>query len=223
MSWPVTARSRSYDRRVLTSPSTVRPALLAGLVVAVSALTACGGQAGQAIGAQVPAAHAPAATGPAAHLLAGDDVPDAGTAWRKTQTATSDDVVGPCHLTSLVDIGALEVARRTWLVRPGHTPTAVQVVGRFADNKSAWRAHQVLESWHASCGGQRVGTVEDLAPVPVPTGSAEAYRVVRGDLATGVGIIRKGRYLSVYALAGPSSAVTGRQASQALAAIAATF
>ncbi|MEO6511231.1 MAG: hypothetical protein ABIO16_09585 [Nocardioides sp.] len=204
---------------MLTSPSTVRLALLACLVVAVTGLTACGDRAGQAIGAAVPRK----ATGPAAHLMAENDAPSGGSAWRKIRTTDSDDVVAPCHLTSLVDIGALEVSQRTWSVRKGSTPISRQVVARFADNKSAWRAHQVLDSWHGDCGDRRAGTVEARVPVDVPTGNAEEYRVVTGNVATAIGILRKGEYLSVFSLTGPALVVTGRQSSEALGLIANTF
>ncbi len=196
--------------------------LLACLVVAVTALASCGEQAdraGQAIGAAVPKK----VTGPAAHLLTTGDMPSAGTAWRKTSTRDSDDVIGPCHLTSLVDIGALEVTQRTWLVHKGQTPVGRQVVARFADNKSAWRAHEVLDSWHGDCGDRRVGSVEARLQVDVPTGQAEAYRVVQGNVATAVGILRKGQYLSVFSLTGPALVVTARQSSEALSGIAGTF
>jgi hypothetical protein len=193
--------------------------MLACLVVAVTALTSCGDHAGQAIGAAVPKK----ATGPAAHLIAENDGPSAGTAWRRIRTTQSDDVVAPCHLTSLVDIGALEVAQRTWSVRKGSTPIGRQVVARFADNKSAWRAHQVLDSWHGDCGDRGAGTVEARVPVDVPTGKAEQYRVVSGGVATVIGIIRKGEYLSVFALTGPALVTTSRQSSEAVGLIAATF
>jgi hypothetical protein len=191
----------SYDRPVLTSPSTVRLALLACLVVAVTALTSCGDHAGQAIGAAVPKK----ATGPAAHLLAVDKMPTAGADWTGVDTAGSDEVLGPCHLTSLVDIGALEAARRTWS-SAASSPRAVQVVARFADNKSAWRAHQVLESWQAGCAAHVPGKVGPLRSVEVATGNAETYRVADRDQATDLGIVRKGEYLSVVSFSAPASA-----------------
>ena len=211
--------SGSYDRRVLTSPSTVRTGLLTTLVVAVTALSSCGDHSGQAIGAAVPEK----AIGSAAHLLSAGDMPSAGTAWRKVTTKKSDDVMGPCHLTSLVDIGALEVSQRTWVIRKGDTPVGRQVVARFADNKSAFRAHEVLDSWQADCGDRRAGTVEARVPVDVPTGKAEAYRVVEGNAATVIGILRKGQYVSVLSLTGPALGVAEHQSSDALKRIAATF
>jgi hypothetical protein len=216
----------SYDRRVLTSPSTLRLVLLTTLVVAVTALSSCGdeahprgAEAGQAIGQQLPRK-----AGPAAHLLADDKMPTAGSDWHDVDTSDSDEVLGPCHLSSLVDIGALSTARRTWNAA-GSTPRAVQVVARFADNKSAWRAHEVLDSWQADCAGRVSGKVGARRVVTVATGAAEAYRVDQGDRATDLGIVRKGEYLSVVSLTAPSAQLPADSAATraALKRIAATF
>ena len=218
----------SYDRRVLTSPSTFRLVLLTTLVVAVSALSSCGDEAhpsgagadaGQAIGRQLPRK-----AGPAAHLLADDKMPTAGSDWRGVDTSDSDEVLGPCHLTSLVDIGALSTARRTWS-SDGSSPRAVQVVAKFADNKSAWRAHEVLDSWQDDCAGRISGSVGSRRSVAVPTGAAEAYRVDQGDRATELGIVRKGEYLSVVSLVAPADQLPDDSSATkaALKRIAATF
>jgi hypothetical protein len=216
----------SYDQRVLTSPSTFRATLLAFLVVAVTALTSCGDEAHpssptQAIGSGVQARK----TGPASHLLAADKMPTAGADWKGVDTADDDvEVLGPCHLTSLVDIGALSAVRRTWNA-DGATPRAVQVVARFADNKSAWRAHQVLDSWQDDCADIVDGKVGARRSVAVATGVAEAYRVAEGDQATDLGIVRKGEYVSVVALVGPAAKLPedSAAAKAALKRIAATF
>jgi hypothetical protein len=210
---------------VLTSPSTVRLGLLTTLVVAVTALSSCGDEAhtsgaddraGQAIGRQLPRKD-----NPAAHLLAADKMPTAGSDWEGVDTTEADEVLGPCHLTSLVDIGALSAARRTWTAA-GSSPRAIQVVARFADNKSAWRAHEVLDSWQADCAAHVSGTVGPRRAVSVATGVAEAYRVDEGDRATDLGIVRKGEYLSVVSLVGPASADPASTRT-ALKRIAATF
>jgi hypothetical protein len=177
---------------------------LVPLVVGLTALTSCGDEAhtsspAQAIDRAVGGAKA-RKTGPAAHLLSADKMPTAGADWAGTDTAANDlQVLGPCHLTSLVDIGALEAVRRTWSAEDA-MPRAVQVVARFADNKSAWRAHEVLRSWQADCGGRVDGTVGPLRDVAVSTGAGQAYRVAQADRATDLGIVRKGEYLSVVAL-----------------------
>ncbi len=212
----------------------MRFALLTALVVAVTALTSCGdaaspsapdgrtrSDAGQAIGARVQARR----SGPAAHLLAADKMPTAGADWTDVATTDNDvQVLGPCHLASLVDIGAMTSVRRTWSAGSS-SPKAIQVVARFADNKSAWRAHQVLDSWQADCAANTDGTVGERRTVAVSTGVAEAYRVAQGSAVTDLGIVRKGEYVSVVALLGPADALTADSAlaRAALKRIAATF
>jgi hypothetical protein len=201
--------------------------LLATLVVVVTALSSCGDEAhtsgpdsaGQAIGQRLPRR-----TGPAAHLLAADQMPTAGSDWQGVETTESDEVLGPCHLTSLVDIGALSTARRTWTAS-GSSPRAVQVVAKFADNKSAWRAHEVLDSWQADCATHVSGTVGSRRAVGVATGVAEAYRVDQGDRSTDLGIVRKGEYLCVVSLVAPADQLPADSSATkaALKRIAATF
>ncbi len=230
MSVPGARPADSYDQRVLTSPSTrsrtLRLTLLVALVVALTALTSCGDEAHpsappQAIGAKAPARKA----GPSAHLLAADKMPTAGADWQGVDTTDTDvEVLGPCHLSSLIDIGALSAARRTWNTA-GASPRAIQVVGRFADNKSALRAHEVLDAWQADCAAQTAGKVGSMRDVGVATGVAEAYRVTQGDQATDLGIVRKGEYLSVVSLLGPADQLPADSsaAKTALKRIAATF
>ena len=199
---------------------------LVPLVVALTALTSCGDEAHtsapqQAIGGGVKARK----DGPAAHLLAADKMPTAGAGWSGTETADNDvEVLGPCHLTSLVDIGALDAVRRTWSA-DASMPRAVQVVGRFADNKSAFRAHQVLETWRAECADRIAGTVGQLRDVAVATGAGQAYRVAEKDRATDIGIVRKGDYLSVVALVAAPAKLPedSAVAKAAVKRIAATF
>ena len=133
---------------------------LVPLVIGLSALTSCGDEAhpsapAQAIGSGVQAGK----SGPTAQLLAADKMPTAGAEWADVATSGNDaEVLGPCHLASLVDIGALSAVRRTWSA-DAPVPRAVQVVARFADNKSAWRAHQVLDAWQADCAERVPGSV----------------------------------------------------------------
>jgi hypothetical protein len=232
--WAVSYHRRgttgSYDRRVPTSPSTSRRRVhglwLVPLVVGLSAVTSCGDEAHtsaphQAIGSGVQ----PRRTGPAAHLLAAGKMPTVGADWAGVDTTSNDlQVLGPCHPVSLVDIGATSAVRRTWNA-DGSLPRAVQVVARFADNKSAWRAHEVLDSWHADCAGQVDGKVGDRRDVTVSTGVAETYRVAQGDRATDLGILRKGEYLSVVALVGSEARLPDDSsvARAAVKRIAATF
>lgn len=232
MSQPGARRCGSYDRRVPSSPSTRRPVVrllwLVPLVIALSAVSSCGDQAhtsgvpgaGQAIGGALERR-----SSPASHLLAADKMPTPGAPWSATQTVNDDfSVLGPCHLASLTDIGAVATARRTWSMSSA-LPRATQVVARFADGKSAWRAHQVLGSWRERCADQVDGHVGPMRSAPVPKGVGEAYRVDNGDTATDLGILRKGAYLSVVVLdAAPSQLPRDSSVSKtALRRIAATF
>ncbi len=194
------------------------------LVIGLSALTSCGDEAhpsapAQAIGSGVQARK----SGPTAHLLAADKMPTAGAEWADVATSGNDaEVLGPCHLASLVDIGALSAVRRTWSA-DAPVPRAVQVVARFADNKSAWRAHQVLDAWQADCAERVPGSVGSRRDVAVSTGVGEAYRVADNDRATDLGIVRKGEYLSVVALVGapadlPDDSTVARAAVKRIAA-----
>ena len=220
-----------------TSPSTsgnTRPRRAHGLwlvplVIVLTALTSCGDAAHTSVpteraGAAIGQTHA-RKDGPSAHLLADDQMPTAGASWVSTETAREDfEALGPCHLTPLVDIGALTVARRTWTTGAS-MPRAVQVVARFADNKSAWRAHEVLDSWRTDCSGRVEGDVGPLREVAVTTGVGQAYRVAQGDRATDLGIVRKGAYLSVVVLVGSPATLPedSALAKAAVKRIAATY
>ena len=202
---------------------------LVPLVIVLTALTSCGDEAHTS----VPTERAGAAIGqtqarkdgPSGHLLAADQMPTAGASWASTETAREDfEALGPCHVTALFDIGALTVARRTWTT-DASMPRAVQVVARFADNKSAWRAHEVLDSWRTDCPGRVDGKVGPLREVAVTTGVGQAYRVAQADRATDLGIVRKGAYLSVVVLVGSPAKLPedSALAKAAVKKIAATF
>ena len=233
MSQHATGAGDSYDRRVPTSPSTTPYApvrrlhglWLVPLVIGLTALTSCGDEAHPTAPAQAIHGAAARKTGPTVHLLAADKMPTAGAAWSGTETAADDvEVLGPCHLTSLVDIGALDSVRRTWSA-DASSPRAVQVVAKFADNKSAWRAGQVLEAWRSDCAHRVAGSVGPLREVAVSTGAGRAYRVAEADRATDVGIVRKGEYLSVVTLVSSPTKLPedSAVAKAAVKRIAATF
>jgi hypothetical protein len=202
---------------------------LVPLVIGLTALTSCGDEAHT----RVPTERAGAAIGaaqarkdsPSAHLLAADQLPTAGASWSSTETARDDlEALGPCHVAALFDIGALTVARRTWTT-DASMPHAVQVVAKFADNKSAWRAHEVLDSWRTDCPGRVDGKVGPLREVAVATGVGQAYRVAQDERATDLGIVRKGAYLSVVVIvASPANLPEDSAlAKAAVKKIAATF
>lgn len=150
------------------------------------------------------------------HLLAADRMPTlGGLAWALRSTTAEDparaETVGACQKTALVTIGALSSVRRTFTGPDGIAAT--QVVARFADSRSAWRAHEVLGSWRADCE-QRLdfphAEVGPLEPVRVHAGTGESYRAAYGRKArtrwqyAGLGILRAGSYLTVVEItAGP--------------------
>lgn len=74
---------------------------------------------------------------------------DLGRGWSARRAAPEDGrLVSRCQRAPLVDIGATESRIRAF--RHG-AASARQGLAGFADRKSAWRAHRVLESWQADC------------------------------------------------------------------------
>lgn len=137
----------------------------------------------------------------AAHLLDADGLPTVGAGgWVVAATGPedpdSDRAVGACQKTLLASIGAVETVRRTFTA-PGRLE-ATQVVARFADSRSAWRAHEVLASWRDDCadriGGGDVGPLE---PLDVHAGTGESYRMAARKRAAGLGILRTGSFLTL--------------------------
>ncbi|ABL83189.1 hypothetical protein Noca_3689 [Nocardioides sp. JS614] len=135
------------------------------------------------------------------HLLDADRLPTVGDrAWAVDTTGPEDPerdpAVGACQKTLLGTIGAVETVRRTFTA--ADRVTATQVVARFADSRSAWRAHRVLVAWRDDCA-ERVdrADVGPLEPVTVRTGTAESYRTAARKRAAGLGILRTGSYLTV--------------------------
>ena len=82
-----------------------------------------------------------------------------------------------------MSVGANEAVRRTFTSNQD-TVEAEQVVAEFADAKSAWRAHQVLKKWRATCADQIKADqvdVGDLRTLKVSEGFADSYVVRYGD------------------------------------------
>lgn len=134
----------------------------------------------------------------AEHLLSPDDLPAPAGTWSVAAAEggdAGDPAVGACQKTGLGAIGALESAMRTY---SADDATAVQVVARFADSRSAWRAHGVLEAWRENCaerlGHADIGTLED---VTVRVGTGASYRADFRKRSAGVGILRTGAYLTL--------------------------
>lgn len=145
------------------------------------------------------------------HLLDAETLPAYSSsegAWSITATgAEAARPVGACQKASLVDIGALHAVRRSFAGAEASGVRAREVVGRFADAKSAWRAHEVLRTWRAECEDwidaprAQVGPIQT---VTTSTGNGSHYRAVYGPKrdtdATGLGIVRKGRWLAIVAI-----------------------
>jgi hypothetical protein len=154
-----------------------------------------------------------------AHLLPADQMPGLGddVAWTVRSTASEDpaagEAVGACQKTAIGAIGAVSSVRRTYDAPGGLTAT--QVVARFADAKSAWRAHQVLSAWRDDCAERLAyphAEVGPLRPVRVHVGTGDSYLAAYGQKArarqrsTGLGILRAGSYLALVEIsAGPDA------------------
>ena len=141
-----------------------------------------------------------------AHLLAAEQVPglvrraDGGSGWTVGSTGPEAAVsVGACQQTGLETIGAVSAVRRTYLPADDVRGRATQVVAQFADRKSAWRAHQVLRSWHEECEAE----AGPLRSVDVSAGAGENYRTrvtapeARRAQVAAFGIVARGSYLCV--------------------------
>lgn len=78
-----------------------------------------------------------------------------GSTWTETHSEPHEPqaLAGSCHRYPLVSVGALRVAHRAYVAGTTDTSpaTAEHVVARFADQRTAWRAHEVLLAWHAGC------------------------------------------------------------------------
>jgi hypothetical protein len=181
-----------------------------------------------------PPSVAARAAGPNDHLLTASSLPRlAGREWTVGTTgAEESQPVGACQKTALVDIGAVRAVRRVFS-GPGDSGVgAAQVVARFADKKSAWRAHQVLQAWRDDCPDRLRGSAPAVGPmeeVSLTAGTGGHYRATWGStrkpVTAGLGIVRKGAWLSVVELtAADADYPAGRHpARRAVRRIAATF
>ena len=140
------------------------------------------------------------------HLLAVDRFPAVAERTWSVDTAGPEGgtTVGHCQKSALESLGATHAVRRTLVAADGFS--AVQVVGEFADARSAWRIQQVLVAWRDDCesrvSGARVGRLRDVA---VTTGTGASYRGAFGPdrSAAGLGILRTGRFLVLLEVSGP--------------------
>lgn len=179
---------------------------------------------------QLPVARA---DGSRQHLLDAATLPAYadGLAW--TVRATGPErtrPVGACQKATFVDIGAMHAVRRAFTGPEGSAVRVRQVVARFADAKSAWRAHEVLRSWRDGCEEWLDAPHPDVSPmedVETDAGDAGRYRAVYGPRkdtdASGLGIVRKGRWLSIVALTADGDEFAAGWTRRAVRRIAATF
>ena len=148
------------------------------------------------VGSLAPSPRPKPASLVAGHLLSADDLPPLAGEWTARNTA-DEPTVGACQKTGLSTIGAIESAQRTFVADGA---TAVQVVARFGDAKSAWRAHAVLAAWRENCAerlGNPASSVGPLEDVWVPTGTGSSYRSAYRKSTAGLGILRTGEYLTL--------------------------
>lgn len=140
-------------------------------------------------------------------LLPADELPGVNqeTVWTVDRTGgEGGEPSVTCQRFALVDIGAEKTALREY--DADGDVRAVQLVGAFADEASAARAHEVVKTWVRTCADlldddvEKVGT---LRPADVPGGSGESVVVQHGDTGaelhtfTGLGISQVGPLLSV--------------------------
>ncbi|MGB0099275.1 MAG: hypothetical protein WBP61_03255 [Nocardioides sp.] len=134
------------------------------------------------------------------HLLDPERLPAlAGREWKVRPGLGHSDAaaVGACQKTPLNTLGAVATGHRHFTA--GRGIRATQVVARFVDPRSAWRAHQVLRAWRADCE-ERVThvAVGPLEPVYVRTGTADTYRAsYPRSGAAGIAMHRSGAYLTI--------------------------
>ena len=132
-------------------------------------------------GTETTATEPPVPGGLVGTLLPATELPplNAELAWREmaTRRTESEPPRWVCQQFPLVSNGAVTAVERTYNARGG--PTAAQVVGRFADRRSAERGFAVLLANAEDCaeqlrrlGREPAGSVDALTPVPVDGGQA---------------------------------------------------
>ena len=131
-----------------------------------------------------------------AHLLDADRLPAVGGRAWTVGAEPAGDAVGDCQKTDLTTIGAVDSVGRTFTAADGLAAT--QVVARFADARSALRAHRVLAAWRDDCETRvERSEIGPLEPITVHAGSADGYRGSFRARAAGLGILRAGAYLTL--------------------------
>lgn len=167
------------------------------------------------------------------HLLDAGTLPAAteDAAWTISGTGPETaHPVGACQKTPLEDIGALHAVRRAYAGPEDAGLRARQVVARFADPRSAWRAHRVLQAWRDDCEERLDYPTKEVGPmraVDLESGAGGHYRATYGVKkdtdASGLGIVRQGRWLSIVSLTATEGDYPAAWARRAVRRIAATF
>ncbi len=175
-------------------------------------------QGRQKVGALAPRTR----TAADAHLLDADRLPTFGGRTWTVDTKRPEGAVGACQKTDLGTIGAMEAVSRTYTADDGLAAT--QVVARFADARSAWRAHQVLVAWRDDCESRvRHAAVGPLKPVTVHTGTGDSYRGSFRARSASLGILCTGSYLTLVEVAGAEYPTSWDPARVVVRRIARTF
>ena len=167
------------------------------------------------------------------HLLTATSLPTATPDADWTVRGTGPEGsrrTGLCQEASLVDIGALHAVIRGFAGPEDSGLRSRQLVARFADPKSAWRAHEVLRSWRADCEERLDRPSTDVSPmedVEVDAGKGGHYRASWGpkkdtDVA-GLGIVRSGKWLSLVEISATEGDFPAAWTRRAVRRIAATF
>lgn len=204
------------------------PALLA------AALVAGGHGAVPPASAGTGAVDAKARAGALTHLLTADSLPGVGDdAWVEHSTgAEGSRPVGVCQQATLVDIGALDVVVRAFRGPDGPDGSDLRVrqaIARYADAKSAWRAHEVLRAWRADCAhhlDHATGEVGPMVEVDLETGTGGRYLVTYGPengAHSALGLVRHGRWLAVIEIRATGGTLPAAWPLRAVRRIAATF
>jgi hypothetical protein len=182
-------------------------------------------------GKVAPALPLARADGARHHLLTAETLPEVGDGtWTERSTkAEGNRLVGACHRATLVDVGALHAVLRVFTGADGSGLRSRQAVARYADAKSAWRAHQVLRSWRADCEEYLADPAEvgPMEKVTLDDGSGGRYPVTHGPEkrphGTALGIVRHGRWLAVVEIRAAEGDVPAAWTRRAVRRIAATW
>ena len=174
---------------------------------------------------------------PAQHLLSAARLPALGDdlAWtvgRHRRRGTRADRRLPEDLARR-HRGRCSAVRREFAGPDGSGVAARQIVAKFADAKSAWRAEQVLRAWRDDCEERLDYRRKDGRPARGGrhrrgrrrATTALSYGSRRATDAAGTGIVREGRWLTIVEITAASDDYpTGwSPARRAVRRIAATF